>query len=164
MKRILQSLLLLLVLLGIGAGIYQKLQPAPSVSPEPTVTAAADAVASAPVRSERVTVTYFTSDVRCISCKKIEALTRETLNERFADALADGALVFETHNIDRPENKHYVEDYELSFKTVIIAKESADPKQVRWQRMDDVWTYLNEPESFKDYLDAGIREVLPKTI
>ncbi|MGZ0654709.1 nitrophenyl compound nitroreductase subunit ArsF family protein [Coraliomargarita sp. W4R53] len=162
MKRILQSLLCLLVLLGMGAGIYQKLQPAPPPSAEP---AAAAVLASAvPAVSERVTVTYFTSDVRCVSCKKIEALTRETLQERFADAMTSGALVFETHNIDRPENQHFVEDYQLSFKTVVIAKASATQDTIRWQRMDDVWSYLNQPETFKDYLDAGIREILSKPI
>lgn len=162
MKRILQSLLLLLVVAGVSAGIYQKLQKQQVVTTpvsEPVVDQGAENT-----QSDVVTVTYFTSDVRCASCKEIEALTQATVNERFAEELNSGALVFETHNIDQPQNKHFVDAYQLSFKTVVISMPSDEGNQPTWQRMDQVWELLNQPEAFKDYLDAGIREMLSKQV
>ena len=160
MKRILQSLLLLLVLLGVAAGVYQKMQR-PDKAPAPAAPADNQQV-NDEVKSSLVTVTYFTSDVRCVSCKKIEALTLATVQERFAAELSSGALAFETHNIDQAQNQHFVDDYQLSFKTVVISKPADNGTAPEWQRMDDVWQLLDRPEVFKDYLEAGIREMLSK--
>lgn len=106
-----------------------------------------------------IVVTYFTTDVRCVSCRKIEALTAETIEERFEEERSNGTVVFETKNFDREENKHFIKDYNLSFKTVVIS--SADSARGHdWKRMDDVWKLIDDPQEFKDYLESGIRGMI----
>lgn len=104
-------------------------------------------------------VTYFTTDVRCVSCRKIEALTVQTIEERFAEELSNGSVVFHTKNFDREENKHYINDYDLSFKTVVISSIDSNYEN-KWKRMDDVWKLIDDPEGFKDYLASGIQEMI----
>lgn len=109
-----------------------------------------------------VVVTYFMTDVRCKSCRKIEALTRQTLQNRFANELADGSVQFRTINIDRPENAHYIDSYELSFKTVVVSDMNGDA-EARWVRMDNVWQLLGKPDKFEQYIADAVSAYVGKT-
>jgi hypothetical protein len=66
---------------------------------------------------------------------------------------------FQTLNFDRPENKHFIDDYGLAFKTVVVS-ERKKGKEVRFSKFDDVWKLHDDPKAFKDYLSKGIREYL----
>ena len=153
MKKIIQPILLIIVALGIGAFVWDKFSLNP-VARNAAVTAEAQAVDKA-----NVVVTYFTTDVRCVSCKKIESLTRETLQRDFADAMEQGQLRFQTINIDREDNKHYIKDYDLAFKTVVVARQSQEAA-MDWEKLDDVWTLLNEPADFAVYVSSAVAKKL----
>ena len=104
-------------------------------------------------------VTYFTTDVRCVSCKTIERLTRETLERDFAETMKNGQLRFQTINIDRAENKHYINEYDLSFKTVVVAGASQNAN-TDWEKLDEVWRLLNAPADFAAYVNAAVAQKL----
>lgn len=106
---------------------------------------------------DHVVMTYFTTNVRCRSCRQIEALTRETAEVRHADAIADGRLVFRVINTDEPGMEHYVKDYALVSKTVILSRFEGG-REVEWKNMDDVWEHLGEPEVFHAYLETPLAE------
>lgn len=110
-------------------------------------------------QSHHVMVTYFTSDTRCITCKKIEKLTLEAVHEEFKSQLENKTLVFRTVNYDRPENQHFLKHYQLAFKTVVIAEHNQG-EELQWHKYDDVWQLVNEPQAFKTYLQDGIRQHL----
>ena len=103
-----------------------------------------------------VLVTYFTSDQRCPTCLKIEKLTRTAVYDGFAAELDAGIIRFQTVNFDLPENKHFIGDYALAFKTVVIS-ERHQGKETKWDKYDKVWDLVGEPEAFTAYLQAGIR-------
>jgi hypothetical protein len=126
------------------------------------VWAGSDPAAPAVENRHVVVVTYFMTDVRCKSCRKIEALTRQTLQNRFANELADGSLQFRTINIDRPENAHYIDSYELSFKTVVVSDMNGDA-EARWVRMDNVWQLLGKPDKFEQYIADAVSAYVGKT-
>ena len=165
MKKILQPILLIIVALGIGAFVWGKISPDPAVTnaataqSAATTTATAEATAPKATRQPSVVVTYFTTDVRCVSCKTIERLTRETLKRDFAKAMESGQLRFQTINIDRPENKHYIQEYDLSFKTVVVNRPSQSTDG-DWEKLDDVWRLLNEPNDFAAYVNAAVAQKL----
>ena len=156
MKKILQPILLIIVALGFGAFVWGKISPTTEPAPE-----SATAGTSASTTANAVTVTYFTSDVRCVSCRAIESLTRETLELDFAEAMEGGQLRFQTINIDRAENKHYINEYDLSFKTVVVAgsSQSADGD---WEKLDEVWRLLNAPDDFAAYVTAAVAQKMDK--
>ncbi len=103
-------------------------------------------------------VTYFTTDVRCDSCRKIESWTKETVETRFAKELEIGRVQFRIQNTDRPENAHFIKEYELVFKTVVISRN--DPEGNVWQKMDKVWELLGDQNEFGNYLAKAIGEAL----
>ena len=62
-------------------------------------------------------------------------------------------------NTDLAENKHFIKDYQLYTKSLIIA-EFKDGKQVRWKNLAKVWNYLNDRNKFYEYVQSEIKNYL----
>lgn len=155
MKKIAQFTLLLFALGSIGFWALQKATGTSTTEQSAKSTMTSEA----PQLEQAVVVTYFTTDVRCKSCRLIETLTKETLEEHFSQEIAAGTLRFQMLNLDRQENKHFTEDYDLAFKTVVVSTET-NGAITHWEKLDDVWTLLQQPEDFKTYVATPIRSLL----
>lgn len=154
--KILQIALLALVFAGVAVWAWRGFGP----KQEPATSGGQAAKQAQPITQtepERlVLITYFTSDQRCPTCLKIEKQTRDAVQDGFASELGAGTLRFQTVNFDRPENKHFIADYGLAFKTVVIS-ERHQGKETKWDKYDKVWDLVGEPEAFAAYLQEGIR-------
>ena len=106
-------------------------------------------------QSPKFIATYFLTNVRCPSCLTIERLTEKTLKVEFADKLAAGVLQWRTINIDGEGNYHFVKDYELYTKSVIISEMEED-KEIRWKNLPKVWELLGNEAKFSRYLKDEI--------
>ena len=126
-------------------------------SSRPQGTTQSVATPTVVIPEDGVVVTYFTTNVRCSSCRKIEALTRETIAGEFPDECADGKVVFQVLNTDFPENAHFIEEYKLVSKTVVVSERNAG-KETGWKNLQDIWLKLKDPADFKNYVAAGVRE------
>jgi len=102
---------------------------------------------------------YFHGNFRCNTCRKIEQYSRESVELYFSEQLKAGDLTFKVINTDEPENKHFVEDYQLYTRSLIIA-EFKDGKQVKWKNLAKVWDYLNDKEKFYEYVKSEIQNYL----
>lgn len=160
MKKFAQILLLLFALGAVGYWAWGKFsEPSPIANP-PVASGVDAAPAPAPDEDQPVVVvTYFTTNVRCESCRKIEALTRAMVDEQFAPELEAGRLRFQTINLDESENRHFANDYQISFKTVVVSMEQSG-RVLQWEKRDEVWSLLNEPEAFQSYIADSIRSYL----
>ena len=136
--KVLQIALLVLVLAGVAVWAWRSFGPTPE---------SAKTGGQAPVEAHSITqsepedlvlITYFTSDQRCPTCLKIEKQTRDAIHDGFAAELAAGTIRFQTINFDRPENKHFIDDYGLAFKTVVISARHHG-KEAKWDKYDRVW-------------------------
>ncbi len=105
--------------------------------------------------STRFLATYFLTNIRCPSCLTIERLTAETIQAEFAEELGAGLLEWRTINIDGEGNFHYVKDYKLYTKSVIIS-EKVRGEEVRWKNLPKVWELLGNEEKFRKYLKEEI--------
>lgn len=144
------------VLLGIvfgSLGIYA-LQKAQSRDRLPATGADAENTAAA-----TVVVTYFTTDVRCDSCRTIERLSREAIEAGFPDEVADGAVVFRVRNTDRPENQHFVDEYEIANKTVIVSHQQHGT-ETEWTNRQDVLLLFDQPDEFLAYVREPVQRYL----
>jgi hypothetical protein len=99
--------------------------------------------------------TYFLTNVRCPSCLTIERLSSETVRTEFSDQIESGLLQWRTVNIDDEGNDHFVKDYSLYTKSVIIS-EMAEGKEVRWKNLPKVWELLRNEGKFRKYLKEEI--------
>lgn len=120
------------------------------VAPPPQAPAAAKA---------RVIVYYLHTTARCTNCLKIEAYTASAVTGGFGVPLSDGRLEWKVVNTDEPQNFHFVEDYELFTKSVVVS-EVRDGKEVRWKRLDKVWDFLGDQQAFEKYVKDEVRMYL----
>jgi hypothetical protein len=102
---------------------------------------------------------YFHGIKRCISCKKIEAYSRVAIEEGFADEIKSGQLEFRAINYDEKENQHYIKDYELYTKSLIISRVNGE-EETEWKNLTKVWELLGSKEKFLDYVRKETRAFL----
>jgi thiol-disulfide isomerase/thioredoxin len=85
-----------------------------------------------PVPSKtKLNVYYFHLTNRCPTCIKIEATTKKVLEENFKKELDSEIIVFQSFNVDLPENKVICEKYQaygatLALTPIINGKEKID--------------------------------------
>ena len=143
-----------------AAPLARTTAPRPS-APKPAA-AAGPAPAPAPVvPPATVFVTYFHTTARCASCLKIEDLTNATMTTRFAGPIAEKRIVWRLVNLDEPENAHYVKDYGLYTKSVVVT-EVKEGREVRWKNLDQVWQLLGDPAGFQGYVEREVQAFLDK--
>jgi len=154
MKKLLTYGLLALAFVGIGFAIKQRVAPTAS---DAEVSAIQLAETSLP--DDATVVTYFTTNARCPSCRKLEDLTRLTVEGRFPEQLASGGIVFRTINTDEAENLHFVEDYQLVSKTVVVSRRKGG-EEIEWANLQDIWLKLTSPDELDAYVRSAIQEML----
>ncbi|OPZ79199.1 MAG: hypothetical protein BWY78_00191 [Alphaproteobacteria bacterium ADurb.Bin438] len=97
---------------------------------------------------------YFHDDVRCASCRLIEQYTTEVYNENFKDDFELKVIDISIEN-----NRHFVKDYTLYTKSVILSK-IKDGKEVEFKNLDKIWQYLRDKKKSKAYLKEEINNFL----
>lgn len=127
----------------------------PAGAPGDAPKAAADPAAA----PDRIIVTYFHATRRCPTCLGIQANIEETINEKFTEETTAGKLSYEEINFEEAANKHFVDEYQLSFSTMIVAAQ-ADGKTVRWESAEDVWDHARDAPALKAYVEKVIRKYL----
>jgi hypothetical protein len=106
--------------------------------------------------ARKVIAYYFHSTRRCRSCRKIESYSAEIIRAAFEDELDRGLLEWRLVNTDESENKHFIKDYELYTKSLVLS-DVVGGKQVRWKNLDKIWVLLNDKESFQKYVKDEVR-------
>jgi hypothetical protein len=156
-RRVALVALALVAMAGLGVALRPGVRTAlPSAPPVPVAAPAASDTAAAP---HRVIAYYFHTTYRCSSCRKIEAYARQAMNTGFEQELADGRLVWRVVNIEEDGNEHFVKDYQLYTKSVILSDERSG-REVRWKNLAKVWELLNDEAGFVDYVQTETRAYL----
>ena len=110
-------------------------------------------------KERKLIVYYFHTNFRCRSCTMIENLTKQAVNTGFTDQLKTGRIEIKVINIEEPENEHYVQDYKLYTKSVILS-DRTDGKEQNWKNLDKVWTLLGDENKFIDYIQTEVKAQL----
>jgi hypothetical protein len=118
-------------------------------------------VAATEIRPQprHLVVTYFHTTFRCPTCHKIETYSNDAVHFNFEDELKSGKLVWRVINVEEPEHKHFVKDYQLYSKHLIVS-EMKDGKEVRWKDLTKVWTCVRDEAVFNDYVKTEISDWL----
>jgi len=121
-------------------------------------TLAANETENAKQRRQLI-VYYFHGDVRCPTCHKLENYAKEALTKYFPDKLASEDFVWKPVNVDRPQTSHYVRDYQLVTKSVVLS-EMTDGRQCKWKNLDEIWERVTDKDSYLKYIRQSILEFL----
>jgi hypothetical protein len=99
----------------------------------------------------KTVVYYFHGNMRCSSCKKIEAYTKEAVQSGFSEALNNGTLELKVVNVEEPGNDHYVQDFQLYTRSVVLERRSGG-KPNQWKNLDRVWSLTRNKAAFMEYV------------
>jgi len=131
----------------------------------PIATPGATAAISTPTPTaalpleHQVIAYYFHTDYRCASCRQIEAYSHAAIDSAFAAELASGRLVWRLVNLDEKGNEHFVKDYALFTKSLVVVEE-AKGQRVRWKNLAKVWELLPNKAAFYGYVQDEVRAYL----
>jgi hypothetical protein len=103
-------------------------------------------------KKEKIIVYYFMTTTRCPSCYKIENYTHSCILDKFPNEIASGKMEWKMVNVDEKENAHFIKDYELFTKSVVLSKQ-VDGKEVKWKKLDKVWDLLYDQNEFYKYIE-----------
>ena len=127
--------------------------PSPKAKPAKK-TAAKDAPAEKALTN--ITVYYFHGNARCSSCRKLEQYTKAAVELNFSTGPFAGRAHFAPVNIDKPENRHFIADYKLVSKAVVLQPE----KGGKCTNLDQIWLMLEDKDAFLAYIRDGIIKAL----
>lgn len=109
--------------------------------------------------ANRVIAYYFHGNFRCVNCRNIEQFSKEAAEKYFKDELASGKVVFEVVNVEEKENEHFVDDYQLYAKALVILQ-IKDGKENQRKNLNKIWEYVRNKDGFVEYVANEIREYL----
>ena len=125
----------------------------------PKQGAPARADSSTPAQANRVIAYYFHGNFRCHTCYTMEQYSKEAIEANFKDALSSGKLEFKVVNTDEPGNEHYVKDYQLYTKSLILSL-IKDGKEIRSKNLTKIWEYVSKKQKFFDYVSEEVNNSL----
>jgi hypothetical protein len=148
-KRTIKIILLTFVGISVVYAVAKEVRPKAAPQAESSTSV------SPQTREHKIVAYYFHTTFRCPSCKKIESYSAEAIEKNFSDKIEKGSMEWRIINIDDPENKHYIKDYNIHTKSLVIA-EIKDGKQVKWKNLEKIWEYLGNKEKFLSYVKAEV--------
>jgi len=102
---------------------------------------------------------YFHGTFRCSNCLRIEQYSKEAIEKYFGDELKSGKLVFKVINVEEKGNEHYVNDYQLYTKSLVLSLVK-DGKEIKSENLVKVWEYLGNREKFYEYVKSNVDSYL----
>jgi len=110
-------------------------------------------------KGTRLVVYYFHGTYRCPACKSVERQSKEAVEGDFAEEIKEGEVVYLSVNTEKPENRHFVNDYKLYFKSLVLSLQK-DGKEVKWKNLAEVWTHVRSPDKYREYVRTEMTEML----
>lgn len=110
-------------------------------------------------RADKVIAYYFHGNYRCASCTKLEKYSRDAITMYFDKEIKQGFLSFKTVNTDLSENKHFLQDYQLYTKSLVLIAVKNN-KTLKWKNLDKTWQHLNNKDDFYKYVQTETKKFL----
>ncbi len=117
------------------------------------VSAGFSACAAANKPEGKVIAYYLHGKFRCYACTMLEKYCKEAIEAGFKDALVSGKLEFKAVNVEDRGNEHFVNDYQIYTKSLILSLVK-DGKEIKWKNLDKIWEYVRNRQKFSDYVTA----------
>ena len=134
----------------------------------PTVLVSAEKVRSdrpAPSQPQtgetKVVAYYFHVNVRCTTCRAIETYSREVIEQKLGTEIAKGRLQFKLVNVQIEENRHFVKDYQLFTKSLVLVRFDKG-RQAEYKVLNDTWELVGDKPAMQAYVEREVRDYLKR--
>ena len=98
---------------------------------------------------------YFHGNFRCTNCRNLEQYSKEAIEKHFKDELVSGKVVFKAINIEEKGNEHFVNDYQLYTRSLVISLVK-NGKEVKSKNLAKIWEYLKNKPRFYQYVKEEV--------
>jgi hypothetical protein len=113
------------------------------------------AFAGSELIDHKVIAYYFHGTMRCPTCRKLESYSQEALENNFKPELASGKLEFKVINVEHKGNEHFVNDYRLYTKSLVLSLVKAG-KEVKSKNLEAIWELVGNKDKFKGYVKEEV--------
>jgi len=117
------------------------------------VTSSDESSAGEEQAQHKVIAYYFHGSARCATCRAIEAYALEAVETGFPEQLQSATLEWQAINIDEPQNHHFVDRYELTTRSLVLAEMEGETL-TRWTNLDRIWDLVTDPDAFIAYVQS----------
>ncbi|MBF0363383.1 MAG: hypothetical protein HQK49_20345 [Oligoflexia bacterium] len=109
--------------------------------------------------NNKIVAYYFHGNARCRSCLQIEKLSKGTIDNKFTNELQKGIIEWRVVNIEEEKNQHYINDYKLYTKSVVLSLNKGGVEK-NWKNLEKVWEYLRDEKKFETYVQSEVNNFL----
>lgn len=150
-RQIVTILLLVFVAASVTAIVMKRGGGEPGAEKPAGSTADAGPSVSADGGDTKVIAYYFHGNARCKTCLTIEMYALEAIETGFPDALKEGRIEFLPVNIETPENEHFIDDFQLAARTVVLERiVGGKPKD--YVNLNRVWELVGDKDAYITYI------------
>ena len=155
-RKAITTILLAFVASSILYLVYDELTRASSAGPE---TAVPDSAAPDTAVPRKLVVYYFGELPRCDTCLKLEGYAEEALRNGFPEELKSGLLQWRPVNVGEPAFAHFVKDYELFTKALVIS-DVRHGKEAKWKSLEKIWDLVDDKGAYIKYVQGEVAMAL----
>lgn len=112
--------------------------------------------------AEKVYAYYFHGSMRCSTCYKLEQYSKEAIESNFKSELASGELEFKVINIEEKGNAHFINDYQLYTKALVLSLVK-DGKEVKSKNLNKIWELVGNKDKFIAYIKEKVANFLKES-
>ncbi len=156
LKNLTGILLLLFVFASIA---YMAVKPSTTTGSAASVGTASASLPKIEGVEPEIAVYFFYNDIRCDVCLRLEAYAVEALKIHFMDELESGAIQWRMLSMDNPENEHYLTEYELYSKSIVLVR-FENGEEVRAKNLEDIWDLVYDRPDYVEYIRMEINDFL----
>ena len=150
-RRIITIVLLLFVFASVAYLVITESRQRPGVAENPK--------SEARTPRRHVVAYYFHGNVRCATCRKIEAYAHEAIEAAFSDELKIAKLQWRVLNVEEPANDHFIADYQLTTRSLVLS-DMDSTTQRQWKNLAQVWDLVGDKPAFVKYVQDEVRAYL----
>ncbi len=158
-KRIIQIVLLLFIAVSVAYFVAQETSRSVAGVPAehgPQASLAGNA------QPAKVVAYYFHGNFRCVSCRKLESVSKEAVMNGFQAELKRGELRWAAVNVEQSGNEHFIADYRLFSRSLVIVR-YRNGQQVEYKNLMKAWELLRDDEALKKYVQSEVRSFLQES-
>ncbi len=115
--------------------------------------------AQAKTAESKIMAYYFHTTFRCHSCSQIEKYSQDAIESNFKDLIDRDIVAFKSINVDKPENKHFIKDYKLYTKSLILSRVK-DGQEVESKNLTQIWQKARNKDRFYKYVIDEMNQFL----
>ena len=105
--------------------------------------------------AEKVYAYYFHGSLRCPTCYKLEQYSKEAIENNFKSELATGKLEFKVVDIDQKANAHFINDYQLYTKALVLSLVK-DGREIKSKNLIKIWELVGNKDKYVVYVSQEL--------